>query len=194
MKKLFLLSIIALFSFSYSNAQGVDFGVKAGVNLATVTGDDTNGVKSRTSFHVGGVAEIMVSDVFSVQPELLYSSQGYSFSDGFDIDIMLDYINIPVMAKYYIANNLSLEAGPQIGFLVSAKGKAQGETEDVKDFVKGLDFGFNLGAAYKLENGLNFGLRYNLGLANINDAEDFEDSEGFKNQNSVFQISVGFMF
>ena len=191
MKKLLLCAAVAAFGLVSMNAQEVKFGAKAGVNFATVTGDDTDGVDSRTSFHVGGVAEIMVSDKFSVQPELLYSSQGYSFNDGFDIDIMLDYINIPVMAKFYVADNLSLEAGPQVGFLVSAKGKAQGETEDIKDFVKGMDFGLNIGLGYKMETGLNFGARYNLGLSNINDGEG---SDEFKNQNGVFQISIGYMF
>ena len=64
------------------------------------------------------------------------------------------------MAKYYVAEGFSLEAGPQIGFLMSAKMKAEsgGDSEeiDVKDDLKSIDFGINFGAGYKLENGLNF--------------------------------------
>jgi hypothetical protein len=95
------------------------------------------------------------------------------------------------MAKYYVAEGFSIEAGPQVGFLMSAKAKAEGEEEDLKDFVKGIDFGFNLGLGYKMESGLNFAARYNLGLSNINDGEGSDD---FKNQNSVMQVSVGYMF
>ncbi len=88
---------------------------------------------------LGVVAEIMVSDMFAVQPELIYSSQGsdYEESDeGFDFSgtVKLDYLNIPVMAKYYVAEGFSVEAGPQVGFLLSAKDEYDGGEEDIKDF------------------------------------------------------------
>ena len=184
MKKLFLCAALAVFAFTSVNAQEVTFGVKAGVNLASIAGDDTDGVSSLTSFHIGGVAEISFSDKFSFQPELLYSAQGYSY-DSFDVK--LDYINIPLLAKYYVAEGFSIEAGPQVGFLMSAKA----EDEDVKDFVSGIDFGLGIGVGYKMDSGLNFAARYNLGLSNINDGEGSDD---FKNQNNVIQLSVGYMF
>lgn len=191
MKKLLLVAAIAAFGFT-ANAQDVTFGAKAGLNLSSISGDETNGYDSRTAFHIGGVAEISISEKFSVQPELLYSAQGFKESfEGVDIDYNLDYINLPIMAKYYVAEGFSLEGGPQVGFLMSAKAKAEGADEDLKDFVKGIDFGLNFGLGYKMESGLNFGARYNLGLSNINDGEG---SDEFKNQNSVIQLSVGFFF
>lgn len=191
MKKVFLVFAIVTLGFTV-NAQEVTFGVKAGLNLASIAGDDTDGLDSRTSFHVGGVAEISISEKFSVQPELLYSAQGAKESfEGIDIEVNLDYINIPIIAKYYVSEGFSLEAGPQVGFLMSAKAKAEGQSEDLKDFVKGIDFGLNFGVGYKLDSGLNFGARYNLGLSNINDGEG---SDEFKNQNSVIQFSVGYFF
>ena len=190
MKKLMLLAAVAVFGFSNVNAQEVKFGAKAGVNFASIGGDDTDGQKSRTSFHVGGVAEIGISDTFAVQPELLYSSVGTKFDEG-DGEIKLDYISLPIMAKYKVAEGFSLEAGPQIGFLLSAKAEGGGESVDVKDFVKGLDLGVGVGAGYTLDSGLNFAARYSLGLSNINDGEGSDD---FKNQNNVFQISVGYFF
>ena len=73
--------------------------------------------------------------------------------------IKLSYLNIPLMAKYYVAEGFSLEAGPQIGFLLSAKDDYNdwryGE-DDIKEDVKGTDFGVNLGVGYKMESGLNF--------------------------------------
>ena len=212
MKKLFLLSIIAVLGMTTVNAQEVKFGVKAGLNLASITGDETDNLDGRTSFHLGAVAEISISDKFSVQPELLYSTQGAKYEDsesgsGFSYNeestIKLDYINLPIMAKYYVSEGFSIEVGPQIGFLMSAKEDYEysetidGETfsdsgeEDIKDSVSGIDFGLNLGLGYKLESGLNFGARYNLGLSNIN---DFEGSDEFKIQNSVIQVSVGYFF
>ena len=96
------------------------------------------------------------------------------------------------MAKYYVAEGLSLEAGPQIGFLIKAEVKDNDTplSVDVKDSFKSIDFGFNIGAGYKLESGLNFGLRYNLGLSDISNS----DNEDAKWKNRVLQFSVGYTF
>ncbi|MBN4057948.1 PorT family protein [Olleya sp. AH-315-K02] len=191
MKKLLL--IIAVFALVFNaNAQETKFGVKAGVNFATIAGDETNDVKSKTAFHVGAVVEIPISDSFSVQPELIYSSQGAKGDDNnSDVELKLDYINLPIMAKFYVSEGFSLEAGPQVGFLMSSKIEESGESEDLKNETSGIDFGLNLGLGFKTETGLNFGARYNLGLSNI---WDFEGSDNFKNQNSALQIFIGFTF
>ena len=184
MKKLFTITM-ALVAFTIS-AQNVTFGAKAGLNFASMTGDDADGLDGRTSFHLGVTAEIEMSDTFSIQPELLYSGQGYT-ADG-DVTGKVDYINLPVMAKFYVADGFSVEAGPQIGFLASAKQDVDGESSDIKDLLKSTDFALNLGAGYKLDSGLNFGLRYSMGLTDVPDA----DTDGFKH--SVLQLSVGFNF
>lgn len=194
-----LMAAFAVFGLSNVNAQDdsasklkVTFGAKAGVNFATIGGDDTGDTSSRTAFHIGGVAELAISEKFSVQPELLYSAQGaVEDFEGVDVDVKLDYLNIPIMAKYYVADGFSVEAGPQIGFLLSAEADGGGETVDLKDITNGIDFGVGIGAGYKMESGLNFSARYNLGISNIN---DFEGSDDISNQNNVFQISVGYFF
>ena len=206
MKKLMFFIAIAVLCFVNLNAQEVKFGVKAGLNLASISRDDTEDLDGRTSFHIGGVVEIKITDKFSFQPELLYSAQGAksTYEDQFEKDeitIKLDYINLPLMAKYYVAEGFSIEAGPQIGFLMNSEADydyidkedsefSESGSLDLKDVTKDIDFGFNFGVGYKMENGLNFGARYNLGLSNINDDPDYSD----KNQNSVIQISVGFFF
>ncbi|CAM1354821.1 porin family protein [Tenacibaculum insulae] len=196
MKKVLLSIAMVAVGFTV-NAQEVTFGAKAGLNIANVSGDNVENNDARTSFHVGGVAEIEISDKFSIQPELLYSEQGFKVESeqmGFNVEetLKLSYLNIPVIAKYYVAEGFSLEAGPQIGFLMSAKAKVeaagQSAEEDVKDDLKSIDFGLNFGAGYKLDNGLNFSARYNLGLSNISEDDDNEVKNG------VFQISVGYSF
>jgi len=184
MKKLFTITM-ALVAFTIS-AQNITFGAKAGLNFASMAGDDADGLDGRTSFHLGVTAEIEMSDTFSIQPELLYSGQGYT-ADG-DVTGKVDYINLPIMAKFYVADGISLEAGPQIGFLASAKADVDGESTDIKDSLKSTDFALNLGAGYKLDSGLNFGLRYSMGLTDVPDG----DSDGFKH--SVLQLSVGYNF
>jgi hypothetical protein len=203
MKNVSIVALIAIFSFTSMNAQDITFGAKAGVNIATITGDDTDGIDSRTSFHIGAVVEIPISDDFSVQSELLYSSQGAKGKSlGGDIDFKYNYLNLPIMAKYYVAENFSLEAGPQVGLLLSAKVESDENTTielatskanevDVKDVTSSIDFGLKFGAGYKLESGLNFGAHYNLGLSNIYDGEG---SDNTKIHNGVFQVSVGYFF
>ncbi|MEW7292016.1 porin family protein [Aquimarina sp. 2304DJ70-9] len=206
MKKLLVFAVLASFS-SLVTAQEekIRFGAKAGVNFANIAGDGTNGVDGRTSFHVGAVVEIPIAEKFAFQPELVYSSQGFGFNTITFIDVLgvvtiesttkLDYINVPLMAKYYVAQGFSLQAGPQVGFLVSAKAESDTAgltTEiDIDEFIKGIDFGLNFGAGYQLDMGLFFDARYNLGLSNINDGSGFDNS---KNQNAVIQLSVGYKF
>jgi len=202
MKKIMLTALIAVITMVSVNAQ--NFGAKAGVNFAYISGDLTDDLDSRTSLHIGVMAEFEISDKFSFQPELLYSGQGAKYSESesgysYESTTKLDYLNIPLMAKYYVAEGFSLEAGPQVGFLLSAKdewednfdGDTDSGSDDIKEDVSSIDFGLNFGVGYKLDSGLNFGARYNLGLSNLIDDTDELD---FKWNNSVIQISVGYFF
>ena len=196
MKKLILFAALAIFVIANSNAQ-VNFGAKAGVNFADITGDDLDSFTGRTAFHIGFVAEIMITETFAFQPEIMYSAQGSDYEESFEGETFtgeapIDYINVPLMAKLYVGEGgFSVEAGPQVGFLMSAKFKEDGEEVDIKDDLKSTDFGVNLGLGYKMESGLNFGARYNLGLSNANDS-DIDDGAEYKN--SVIQVSVGYFF
>jgi hypothetical protein len=112
----------------------------------------------------------------------------------------IDYINIPILGKYYFTDALSVDAGPQMGFLASAQletevegadgGQAEGDA-DVSDVTNGTDFGIVAGLKYRLDMGVFFSGRYNLGVSNIN---DFTGSDNFKQQNNVIQLSVGYSF
>ena len=201
MKKLFLTAA-AVFAFSFANAQDVKYGAKAGLNISSITGDGTEDVSSKIGFQVGGFAEIKISDKFAIQPELLYSAQGAKAKlseEGVSIKATqkLAYLNIPVIAKYYVAKGFSLEAGPQLGFLLSAEqestesidGVTTTESDDNKEGFNSTDFGFNLGAGYDVTENINLGVRYSIGLSNI-----VKDSEDFKQNNSNIAIAVGYKF
>nr|WP_317632335.1 porin family protein [uncultured Flavobacterium sp.] len=197
MKKVFMtLAAVVAIGFG-ANAQtgDVKFGFKGGYNLANLGGDVENN-KALSGFHLGGFVEIPVSEKFAIQPEVLYSAQGakYEYSETFGgmtlsykFDDKLDYINIPVMAKYYATDKLALEAGPQFGFLV----KAKSDGEDIKDYVKSFDFGLGIGASYFFTENIYAGARYNFGLSNISDDTDADD---YKVNNQVLQVSVGYRF
>ena len=186
MKKILLLAVVTVLGFTNVTAQKIKFGAKGGLNFANINGDDTSKLETVAAFNFGLMSEIPISQKFSFQPEIMFSGQGYSFEGSNGNIVALNYLNVPLMGKYYVVKGLSLEAGPQLGFLLSAKN----EKTNVKDSFNTVDFGVNFGLGYKLENGLNFGARYNLGLTDINDLE----GSSAKNNNSVFQVSIGYFF
>jgi hypothetical protein len=121
MKKSILLVAIALFGFTSMSAQEyVMFGAKGGLNFTNMTSDGFDDNNSRTGFHLGLLAEIPLTERFSVQPEVLYSTQGTEARRlGVTGEYQLDYIQVPVIAKFYLIEGLALEVGPSFNFLVN---------------------------------------------------------------------------
>lgn len=197
MKKIFLVMVVALLAIQ-GNAQDLNFGVKGGLNLANFTGDDAGDTDMRTAFHLGVLAEYMINEQFAIQPEVLFSAQGAKIKNKLgELDVKLGYVNVPVMFKYYVAPGFSLQAGPQVSFLVDSKVEHDNKTvTDAlnklgiadKDNYKTVDFGLNFGLGYKFDNNIFVEGRYNLGLTKIHDKGDA------KVKNGVFQFSVGYMF
>lgn len=194
-KQILTLVAVAALGFgaqAQTKAGDLRFGFKGGYNLASLGGDVEN-AKSLSGFHIGGFIEVPVSEKFAVQGEVLYSAQGAKYEDNYSFGNLtysdkwkdkLDYINIPVMAKYYVLDKLSIEAGPQFGFLV----KADSEGEDIKDELKTFEFGLGVGASYYITENFFAGARYNFGLTNVSKESDY------KVHNNVLQVSVGYRF
>ena len=182
MKKI-ILSVVAVMAFGFMNAQNVKFGLKAGLNISNLTGDVSDN-SSKTGITLGATAEFKVSDKFAIKPELMYSMLGAKNS-LVNENLNLGYLNIPVMLKYYVADKFSLEAGPQIAFLLSAKA---GST-DVKSQVNSTDFGLNFGAGYDVAKNVAVGVRYTAGLSNI-----AKDSGNDKVRNSNVALSLAYNF
>ena len=209
MKKM-VFTAVAVLVFGLTNAQDavkatseVKFGAKGGVNFANVVGDDAGDANMFVGFNAGFFVEIPVTDKLTIQPEILYSAQG-SKSEGplvidgslYDVKatMKLNYINIPVMFKYNVVEKFSLEAGPYVGFLTTAKMKVDVDgygsaTEDMKDLVKSTDFGVALGMNYDFSDVIFANVRYQGGLTQIGDT-----GEGDNIKNSVFQLGLGFRF
>jgi len=186
MKKL-LLGFTAICLAQIGMAQKTSFGIKAGVNIANLKGEDKN-TDTKVGLHAGGLAHIHLSRRWAMQPELLYSSQGGK------VDILnstqkvnLDYINIPVLFQFMFDNGFRLQAGPQVGFLVNAKSKVGSSTTDIKDNYKTVDFSLPIGLGYLTSSGIGIDGRWVPGLSNI--------SEGSSDvKNNVFQIGLFYQF
>lgn len=212
MKKLFLASMVGLLSATTIYAQSDDnttqFGVKGGVNISNIIGDDVGDLDSRTSFNLGLFMEIPINERFSFQPEVLYSGQGFTAisrdqNNIFDVDdnveYQLSYIQVPLMAKVYLIKGLYAEAGPQFGFKVKEeidyKPASDGgdlEIDSDESYIKNFDTSLAFGAGYKFDNGFSVSGRYTYGLTNI-----YKDDTLFQNvdaKNSVWQFGVGFSF
>lgn len=181
MKKL-LFAAVAVLGFTFANAQETKFGAKGGFNMSNLSGADN--ASTLIGIHLGGFAELKLSDKFAVQPELLFSMQGAGFDGG---DLKMNYINIPVMAKYFVTNNISIEAGPQIGFLMAAKA----DGTDVKEGYNSTDFGLNFGGSYYIDENMFLTARYGFGLSEVEkDLATGVDGSS----NSVIQLSFGYKF
>ena len=193
MKTLFASLMLAAICSTGVNGQGIDFGVKAGANIANqkITGDYKMDTKAKVGFHGGVFVVWMFTEKLGLQPELLLSMQG-SKATGitYDYRILTNYVNIPILVRYNINDTFSVHAGPQFGVLVSADEEFDGDKGDIKDDLKSTDFGLALGAEANLPAKFGVGLRYVVGLVNVvNEDESF----GHTNiKNGVFQIYVTF--
>jgi len=185
MKKLVLLTLFLIAGTLTTNAQGLRFGLKGGANFAKLEGDKVDS-DNLTSYYAGAFAEINVFPNFSVQPELLYSSQGAKGINGAD-DFKLDYINVPVLAKFYLITDvLALEAGPQFGFLVN---------DNFEDSVNGIgtqyeaesfDFAAIGGVSVNITDNFFANARYVLGLTEVSKTAEVK--------NTTIQVGLGYRF
>ncbi len=174
------------------NTNNVQLGARGGVNFATVAGDDFESPDSRTSFYVGLVAEAPLSDHVSLQPEVFYSGQGFDITDEPDTpdaQFQVDYIQVPVLLKFYIADGLNIHGGPQFGFKVNEEldfdpGEDSGDFDS--DSINSFDFQGTAGVEYKFPSGFFIQGRYSYGFSEIIEDVDVH--------NSVWSAGLGFMF
>ncbi len=171
----------------------VSVGLKTGLNIASLYGDDAVDSSYRVSPTVGLFATIWLSNRFAVQPEVFWTRKGagrvfvlnsrLAFND---LEITADYLELPLLIRYSPPTDTrlsySLIAGPVPAFALGNKLSgdalrdetgAPGEKLEIcnlRSFDLGLAFGvgldFNSGSAEWLVD-----VRYTVGLSRI--YEDF---------------------
>ncbi|QCR25037.1 porin family protein [Pontibacter sp. SGAir0037] len=225
MKKIFLLIAVVLgIAATKVNAQDqpVRFGIRAGVNLADWQGETMTSVTDlielsdgavsrsmREGFHVGGYVTIPVLPGFEIEPGLLYSQKGTRITGTLPIEQVdflnarvnitnkAEYIDLPVLAKLYVADGLYLFGGPQFSYLVSNKVKVQAgalgfnalnREWDMKSGFREFDTALTGGAGYQFTNGLNLSVGYDHGMSTV------DQNGNFNTYNRVVKASVGFTF
>lgn len=182
-KTLLALIIILSISTSSVSAQEFSWGVKVGANFASVQGKGADNLAPKPDFVGGLFAEVKTCDWFSVSADVLYSGQGYKEKE-LNLYQDLSYINVPILANFYITDWISLKVGIQFDVLLSAK--IRQSISNRGDFEK-MNFAVPVAIAYELECGLLFDLRYNFDITKINKGEG-------KMYNSVLAFTVGWRF
>jgi hypothetical protein len=171
-----MLAAVLMFAAAPLFAEGnMMFGVKAGLNMANLSGDDVSNTKIKMGVIGGAFGCYNINEIFAVQLELLYTMKGAGIDiPVIDASIKADYFEIPLLLKVNMPTEgkikPSIYAGPAIGFLMSAKAEAMGASVDIKDYFKSTNFGIVAGAGvgYEMEKSLIFlEARYEVGLTTI---------------------------
>lgn len=184
-------------------------GVLAGIDLATLGGSDVSDAGSRTGLSIGGFATFHVTNEFGIEPELLFTQRGAKeSSDGSDVTVKLDYIDIPVLARYdlHLQNSTVRPfflAGPTFSFQVSCDAEESGEGGSIsascdalnneeeggfskKSFDTGATLGAGIGFPVDKTMNLSFSVRYTHGLI------DTFDNVDAKNRTWAFMAGLTF--
>jgi hypothetical protein len=222
MKYIILLFLFIPFQSSVTLAQSnAGFGIKAGLNVASVRGEAANSLRDlldftdgritssdRTGIYAGVSANIPISSEFSVEPGIYYTQKGYQLNGELGIKgleflganakatLQSDYISLPVLLKANIAG-LQIFAGPQVSLLSSAKLRTTAGLLGFNILNKSFDASDQLN---KWEAGLTGGIGYQFsnGL-NISAAYDhglsrIDADQNFSAYNKAFKVGIGFNF
>lgn len=205
-----IFAAVAVLIFGFSNAQKVKYGFKAGVNIATQKislPTTTSGIVFSTGSIIGVNAgffvDIKVVPRLFFQPELLYSMQGAKLNakangQSAEATASLNYFNVPLTVKYYLSNELNLQVGPQVGFLMAATDKLNSNitglpssNKDSKSSYNSVDVGVNLGLGYDITKNISVSSRYSISFA---DVEKTVPAGYTGSKNRVFSFSLGYTF
>ena len=186
------------------------FGPKIGVDYTHYWGKyHMHG--GQLNYQAGLFMEYRFNNKLSIAPEVVFAAQGGK-NDGVVIseksptgyaDVVytdhLNYINVPVMLKYYVTPALSIDFGPQLGVNVYHKCtiKGKGDYKDIKQTsetsANNVDFGLGLGLTYNITKDVFVQGRYTMGLTKA-----FEKFEwypiSFESKNGNAQIAIGYRF
>lgn len=174
-------------------------GIKGGLNVSNLYINDVNDENARFGFNAGIYGQILSSEAFAIQPELLFSTKGSQADYGGIVNstvrFNLNYLDLPVLAVIKLGPSAEIHAGVYGSYLLSANihysgNIGTGTNEINRDNLKSYDWGWVGGL------GLNFGpvqvgARYNYGMVKIADSNSARSLLG-NSKNSLAQLYVAF--
>ncbi len=194
MKKTIVTLVALLAICGTSFAQDFGWGVKVGMNVSDMS--KLSGSDAKTGLTAGVFADYRFNDWFAVSGDLLFSREGAKFKDDGDkVTIKSNYLNIPILANFYVLDDLAFKIGIQPGFMLSGKAKTktggQEYSQSITDNFHTVDFAFPVGVSYELFDKIILDARSNIGVANVLKVADDSNSNV---HNNYFTISVGYRF
>ena len=173
-------------SLSFIPRIGVDFAKLSNHEVYGGDGLETRSYKAQFSpgFTAGASVEYMALDNLGVELGFQYARQGTD-SELDEAEISLHYINVPLMANFYVIDNFAFRIGGQLGFLTGNDLGKNYTAEEADDALKKVDFSIPIGLSFEYENFI-LGVRYNIGLTRV-----FKN-DYFKEKNQVFMVDLGY--
>ena len=200
MKKLFLPFILLAPFFAVAQ-----FGLKAGLNFATVSNAASINSSNKSGFNAGVFLAPLSKKIISSRTELIFSRQGYDYKTSSNTgNVNLDYIQMGQLASINITKFVSLLLGAQTAYLVSAQADStktsngqSGTYSNIMNLYNRVDYGYALGAEVHPVLGLIIGARYNVSLAKVYKEIQSMQRPSFTSEdakNNVVQIFAGWRF
>ena len=162
------------------------FGLMGGLNSASLFIADGGGSgassDTRVGVHLGAFMEMPMGINWTFKSALLYSMQGGAERiGGRTYTLQFDYINVPLLFRWHFwQRRMSLDFGPQFGYMVRARATGGGESVSIYDWdeLNKFDFSLVLGVSVRLNDNFSLSLRGIGGSAEIVDGERFTNSVG----------------
>ncbi len=200
--KLLAMTVVCVLALAITSdawaAEGSYAGVRGGVNMADITGDDAEGLGTRNRFMGGAFYGIDWED-FGVRIDGLYVQKGaegdFAAPDGdvHETIIRLDYLELPVLFMVGFPTGdefaVNLFAGPTFGFNLKAEAEIPEHGETVEMDVETFELGAAIGGGFEyILSSMSFvaDLRYAMGGSSISDE--------FDGKNSGVGVTVGVKF
>ena len=199
MKKLIATIALSIIAFATANAQTVAFKVGYTHSDVLVSPEPANIFTSKETFHAGIVVkDIMLTNKIGLQPELLYSMQGFHVAGIGNVGI--HYLSLPVLVTFPVTEVLKLQVGPQVSYMVNSRVGVVNDLFSItyNGLFHNIDAGAVAGMEYKASENISIGGRYYLGMTNVN--KDFSlgnntnFSDYFQMRNTGVQAYVSFSF
>jgi hypothetical protein len=182
---------LSLLMFSWNAEAQVQLGFVGGPSFTSQKWLSNNvpfsGTKIRTQFHIGMTSDIPVAARWSVQPELLFSYQGWKNTQELtnlinDYTYNIGYVKLPVLMTYnkeYDNSFFIIGGGAYLGgialtnqqFLQNYQNLTSGKLRignTFDDQVTFSDYGLKFKSGFILKKGLGITASYEYGLKDIN--------------------------
>ncbi|SHF91515.1 Outer membrane protein beta-barrel domain-containing protein [Fodinibius roseus] len=197
---IFILGAGVTSTFAQTHQQEpLTWGLKAGVNVSDFYGDDVGQTDVRGGFSGGILLNYRFNDYWALQPEVIFNMKGADVSSGLigengPVDYEFGYLNVPVLAKFYIPTGSlfspHLYAGPEVGFKLYGDSNSNDIDDELQDAEFGIAFGtgldYNLGSdPTDFIRTVGLDLRYSLGLTDV-----FDTSQEPEARNGVFSAAL----